>query len=327
MRRRRPGEPEKTRRVSVYIPARYTLRPSRAERVVPFLLMPLTAFLMIASASDGPVYDPAFYWLLLLLGGLLAFCPVWALKNRAARLEVDGERLVYCRWRRPEEEFFFSGVACVEARRGREAVVLWDERRQALCRLKVTMDGLGTLLADLRSRGIPFLEEPPKSWDRSAPPSSPGPRKEVLELDLPARVPDWYCLRHPALFTRIFAVTGAFFAAADVALFWNGDWPVGLCFLLVPLGVFGALVLTRREKIESLGDRLLWRPAWGAPREISLSDVAAVRIQTNFAGLGTFQTVRLLNWAGEVCLSPGPGMTGTGLLMADLIDRGIPFTY
>lgn len=324
---KRPARRENTRRVSVYIPARYTLRPSRAERVVPLLLLPLGVFLLLACLLDGPEFDPALPWFLLILGALIVACPLWALLARETRLEVDGEALAYHRRKRPVEEFTFSQVAFVQAREGRETLVLWDQRRQVLCRLHVTMDGLEILLADLRRRGTLFLPRAPKGWDQPLPPADPGPRKEELDLDLPARAPEAYCLRYPGLYTAIFVAAGLFFCAAALACFWMDVWPVALAVLLFPLGAFGALAWVRRERIQVRGDRILRRPGWGAEQEIRFSDVAAAQLRTYVTGLGSLSSVRLLDGRGQVLLSPGVGMEGTAYLLADLIDRGVPLTY
>lgn len=326
--RRIPREETRRRRLLVHIPARYVVRPSRAERVLPWILIPCGTFLLgVCLTEAGQVYDPFYPYVVLAFAGLTALGVLWALEVRKVRLEVDGERLTYRRRRRPEVEFFFSDVAFVQARRGRETVVLWDERRQVLCRLKVTMDGLDTLLADLRSREAVFLQRPPQGRDLPPPPLGPGPRREALELDLPARVPEGCCLRHSGALIWILALSGLLLAALDLACLLDGAWPEALCFLPFPLGTLAALVLVRRERIEFLGSRFLWRPLWGPVREIPLSHVAAARLRTHSTGIGPISTVQLLDREGEVLLRPGAGMVGTRLLLADLIDRGIPFTY
>lgn len=323
----RRGETRR-RRFSVYIPARYAVRPSRAQRVVPFLLFPCAVFLLaVCLGEPPPSYDPFYTWVLLALGVLAALAVLWGMGVRELCLSVEGDTLTYRRRGRPEEVFSFSAVGFVLSRRGRETVVLYDAKRQVLCRLSVAMDGLDVLLADLRSRGARFLDHPPKSWDRPVPPLTPGPRKEELTLDLPARVPDWYQLRNPGLYTLLFSVLGGGSALAALAALVGGGGPAALCFLPFALGGLWALALVRRERIQGLGDRLRCRPLRGPEREIRFEEAAAVRLSTAFTGIGPVSGLRLLDREGKVLLAPSPGMEGTDLLLADLIDRGIPFTY
>ena len=323
----RRGETRR-RRVSVYLPARYAVRPSRAQRVVPFVLIPCGVFLLAACLGEPPPsYEPFYTWVILGLGVLTALGVWFLLFFRELCLSVEGDTLTYRRRGRPEEVFSFSAVGFVLSRRGRETVVLYDAKRQVLCRLSVAMDGLDILLADLRSRGARFLERPPKSGDRPAAPLTPGPRKEEITLDLPARVPDWYQLRNPGLYTLVFSVLGGGSALAALASLASGGGPVALCFLPFALGAFWALAFVRRERIQGLGDRLRCRPLRGPEREIRFEQVAAVRLSTAFTGIGPVSGLRLLDRKGEVLLAPSAGMEGTDLLLADLIDRGIPFTY
>ena len=161
-----------------------------------------------------------------------------------------------------------------------------------------------------------------------APPlRTPGPRKEEQAWDLPARVPPWYCLRHPRAYAAVFVPCGGFCAALALWSLSDGAWAVSLCFLAFAAGAFGAMALVRRESVQCLGDRLLCRPIRGPEREIRFEDVAAVRIKTWATGIGPISGVQLLGRNGEVLLSPSVGMKNTPLLLADLAGRGIPFTY
>ena len=81
------------------------------------------------------------------------------------------------------------------------------------------------------------------------------------------------------------------------------------------------------ERIEVIGDRIRRRDGRGRVTDCSFDDVAAVRIRTTVTGIGPISGCRLLDRKGETLLAPGAGMTGTGQLLADLIRRGVPFTY
>lgn len=69
---RRGGETRR-RNCSVYIPARREVRPSQAQRVVPFLLIPCGVFLLAVCLWEPPrSCEPFYAWVILGLGVLLA---------------------------------------------------------------------------------------------------------------------------------------------------------------------------------------------------------------------------------------------------------------
>lgn len=318
-----------SRSFTVYIPARYTLRSSKAERVVPILCEFLFAFLWFVLLQEfltwgGPGGE---FLAILVLSGLLIVCPLWAIGARKVTLDVDGETLVYKSWLRPERSFTFSDISFVQTRQGRETTALWSREGWMFCRLHVTMDGMDILLADLRSRGALLSEKKPRNRDGPMPLRVPGPRKEEVTLDLPARVPDWYCLRNPGAYMVVFILLGGFSGLGAVFSLMDGEWIVSLCFLVFILGAIAAMVLIRREKIECLGDRLLCRPLWGKAYEVRFKQVAAARFKTVPTGIGPISSVRLLDWEGKVLASPSAGIQGTDVLLADLVRRGVPFTY
>lgn len=325
----RPFSRGTPRRFTVYIPSRYTVRPSKAERVVPWMCMVIFAFLFTVLLQEflrwgGPGSE---FLAILALGGLTGACPLFGIGARKTFLEVDGETLVYRGWLRPERRFTFSDIGFVETRQGRETVALWAREGWMLCRLRVTMDGLDILLADLRSRGALLAAKAPKNRDGPLPLKVPGPRKEEAVLDLPARVPDWYCLRNPGVYTVIFTLCGGFACIGVLASFLDGEWLVSLCFLVFVLGPFGAMVLARREKIECRGDRFFCQPLWGKAYEVRFEQVAAARFKTVSTGIGPISGVWLLDREGRALVSPSAWMRGTEILLADMVRRGVPFTY
>ena len=318
-----------SRSFTVYIPARYTVRSSKAERVVPILCEVLFAFLWFVLLQEfltwgGPGEE---FLAILVLTGLLIVFPLWAVGARKVALDVDGEALVYRGWLRPERRFTFSDIGFVQTRQGRETTALWSREGWMLCRLHVTMEGMDTLLADLRSRGALPVEKKPRNRDGPMPLRVPGPRKDEITLELPARVPDWYCLRHPRFYGVIFLLCSGFSAIGAIASLADGAWPVSLCFLVFALGPLAALVLVRRERIECLGDRFLCRPLRGKAYEVRFEQVAAARLRTVATGIGPISGVRLLDGEGKTLIAPSAGMRGTDFLLADLIRRGVPFTY
>lgn len=335
---------------TTYIPARYEVRRSKAERAVWLLLSPLGVLLagycliaaLGAAAASG-------FWLLLfgggrgllflllllpaliavpaLLAGLALLCPLLAVKSRRELLTVDGEALTLRRWRREDLTFSFSDIGTVQARQGRETVVLRDRQGRTLCRLNVTMEGLDALLADLQSRRALFVERRGQIPAVPPPLLSPGPRREEQTLDLPGQVPGWYFLRNPGLYTGMFAGAGVIILGITALAFADGARAEALC--LTPFALLAVLGMawTRMERIEVTGDRIHRRDGLGRVKDFSFMDVAAARIRTTVTGIGPISSFRLLDRTGNPLPSPGVGMTGTGLLLADLIRRGVPFTY
>lgn len=318
----RQGEETRPCRVSVCIPARYAVRPSWAQRVVPFLLIPCGLFLLAACLSETPPYDPFYTWVILDLGALVALGVWFLLFFRQLTLTVEGDTLTCRRRGREEEVFSFAAVGYVLSRRGRETVVLYDGKRQVLCRLSTAMEGLDVLLADLQSRGALFLERPPRSRDLPGAPLVPGPRKTVQELDLPALVPACYRLAPSALARGIFWLGGAFFAGGLALSAAARQFAASFGFLIFLAGDFAALGFLRRQGVEVRGDDLLCRG-----RVFFFSDVKAARVRTYSTGVGPISTVQLLDREGNVLLAPDPMLAGAEFLLADLTRRGIPFTY
>lgn len=337
---------------TVYIPARYEVRHSKAERVVWLLLSPLAVLLagyclvvaLGAAAAMGLWHllflfggwrDLLFlFWILAallataaLLAGLAILCPLLAVKSRRDLLTVDGETLTLRRWRREDRIFSFSDVGTVQARQGRETVVLRDRGGRELCRLNVTMEGLAVLLADLRSRRALFMERRGQTPEVPPPLLVPGPRKETQALDLPGQVPGWYFLRNPGLYTGVFAGAGVIILGIAALAFRDGARLEALCLTPFALLAVLGLIWTRMERIEVMGDRIRRRTGLGRVKDVAFTDVAAARVRTAVTGIGPISSLFLLDRAGKTLLAPGAGMRGTELLLADLIRRGVPFTY
>lgn len=330
------------RQISVYIPQRYVLRDSKANRVVWILLTPLAVFLAVVCAGGllaaGREFRPlaelagGLFWFYLagvLMGlGLLALmlvCPLLAVRSRKESLSVDGERLILRRWLRKPAEFAFTDIAFVRARKGRETILLQGRNGRVLCRLSVTMEHMDILQADLRSRRVPFAER--DGFVQDAFVLSPGPRYEDITLTLPDEIPQYYRLSHPPLFTGIFAVQLVFTLAC--MLFFGlvqGDPGVLVMLPFTAMAVVG-LVWVRREQTEVIGDRIRLRNPLGKVTEFGFDSVAAVRVSTTAAGIGPMSSMELLSEDGAALYRPGMWMPESHLLLTDLIDRGIPFTY
>ena len=337
---------------AVYIPARYEVRHSRAERVVWILLSPLAVLLagycliaVLGAAAAVGLWHVLFLFdgwkgvvfllgllaaaltAVLLLAGLALLCPLLAVKRRRDSLTVDGETLTLRRWRQRDKTFTFSDIGAVQARQGRQTLVLRDRGGRELCRLYVTMEGLDVLLADLRSRRALFVERAGRMPEVPPPLLSPGPRREEQALELPAAAPGWYRLAYAGAFAVIFAALLVFVLAVAVLAFSDGARLEALCLAPFALLAVLGMVWVRREQVEIAGDRIRRRDGRGRVTDCSFDDVAAVRIRTTVTGIGPISGCRLLDRKGETLLAPGAGMTGTGQLLADLIRRGVPFTY
>ena len=61
--------------------------------------------------------------------------------------------------------------------------------------------------------------------------------------------------------------------------------------------------------------------------EFSLDDVASVRQRITFAMFFPLSAAELLDKEGRVLACSSGTCANNGLLLADLTDRGIPFTY
>lgn len=332
----------RTRRISVYIPQRYVLRESKANRVVWILLTPLALFLAACClaglfgtdwVSLHPVLSGAelfFAGAFLLvsvptLAALTLICPLLAVRSRKHALIVDGERLILRRWLRKPAEFAFTDIAFVRARKGRETILIQGRNGGVLCRLSVTMEHMDILQADLRSRRVPFAER--DGFVQDAFILSPGPRSEDITLTLPDEIPQYYRLSHPPLFTGIFAVQLVFTLAC--MLFFGlvqGDPGVLVMLPFTLLAVVG-LVWVKMERAEVIGDRIRLRNPLGKVTEFGFDSVAAVRVSTTAAGIGPMSSMELLSEDGAALYRPGMWMPESHLLLTDLIDRGIPFTY
>ena len=331
------------RTVSVSIPSHYVLRASKANRVVWILLTPVALFLSGCCLLGISVTAFQFLRAGLFLGGalflvllsgilivllfaaLMLACPLLAVKSRKDALTVDGERLILRRWLRKPVEFAFTDIAFVRARKGRETILIQGRNGRVLCRLSVTMEHMDILQADLRSRRVPFAER--DGFVQDAFILSPGPRREELTLTLPDDVPSYYRLTHPPFFAGIFIVQLVFTLAC--MLFFGlvqGD-PGVLAMLPFTLLAVVGLVWVKMERTEILGDRVRRRNALGRITEFSFDDVAAVRAGTVPTGIGSLSSIELLSADGAPLLNPGMWMPGSDLLLADLIDRGILFTY
>lgn len=330
------------RTVSVSIPSHYVLRASKANRVVWILLTPLALFLAACCLvglfgtdwvslhpvlSGAELYFAAAFFLVSVLpfAALTLVCSLLAVKSRKDALTVDGERLILRRWLRKPVEFAFTDIAFVRARKGRETILIQGRNGRVLCRLSVTMEHMDILQADLRSRRVPFAER--DGFVQDAFILSPGPRREELTLTLPDDVPSYYRLTHPPFFAGIFIVQLVFTLAC--MLFFGlvqGD-PGVLAMLPFTLLAVVGLVWVKMERTEILGDRVRRRNALGRITEFSFDDVAAVRAGTVPTGIGSLSSIELLSADGAPLLNPGMWMPGSDLLLADLIDRGILFTY
>lgn len=337
---------------TVYIPARYEVRPSKATRVVWLLLSPLAVLLAgycliaaLGAAAAAGLWHALFLFdgwkgmlflfgflsvlaaVLALLAGLALLCPLLAVKSRRDLLTVDGETLTLRRWRREDLTFSFSDIGTVQTREGRETVVLRDRQGRTLCRLNVTMEGLDVLLADLQSRRALFVEWANRAPAVPPPLLSPGPRREEQVLDLPGQVPGWYFLRNPGFYTGVFAGAGVIILGIAALAFADGARAEALCLTPFVLPAVLGMAWTRMERIEVIGDCIRRRDGLGRVKDFAFADVAAVRIRTSVTGIGPISSFRLLDRTEAILLAPGVGMTGTGLLLADLIRRGVPFTY
>lgn len=336
---------------TIHIPARYEVRPSKATRVVWLLLSPVAVLLggyclltALGAAALAGLWHVLFLFdgwrgpllllglllalvaVIVLLVGLMLLCPLLAVKSRRDLLTVDGETLTLRRWRRKDLTFTFSDIGMVQTRAGRETVSLRDRQGRVLCRLNVTMEGLDVLLADLRSRRALFVEWAGRAPAVPPPLLSPGPRREEQSLDLPADVPDRYRLGYARAFTAVFATLLVFVLGVAALAFFDGARLEALCLTPFALLAVLGLVWIRMERIEVIGAYIRRRDGWGRTSECSFGDVVAAQIQTAVTGIGPISSVRLLDRQGKLLLSPGVGMTGTELLLADLIRRGIPFT-
>ena len=332
----------RTRQISVHIPQRYVLRESKANRVIWILLTPLSVFLTVVCAVGllaavwefKPLAELAgvlfwFYLAGVLMGlGLLALmlvCPLLAVRSRKDSLTVDGERLALRRWLRKPVDFAFTEIAFVRALKGREAILIQGRDGRVLCRLSVAMEHMDILQADLRSRRVPFAER--DGFVQDAFILSPGPRREDISLTLPDEIPQYYRLTHPPLFTGIFAALLVF--TLGCMLFFGlvqGDPGVLLMLPFTALAVVG-LVWVKMERAEILGDRVRLRNPLGKVTEFNFDSVAAVRISTTVTGIGPLSSMELLAEDGAILYSPGMWMPESHLLLTDLINRGIPFTY
>ncbi|MCI9121050.1 MAG: hypothetical protein HFG00_05930 [Oscillibacter sp.] len=309
------------KRISIYIPARYTLRAGRAE-IGGFSVAMVLTLLLVPACLSGLGQEGALSAALLMLC-VSGFCGVSLRRARKFSLTVDGERLTYHHSEGPPEEFTFRQVAWVRYKG--EKYLLLDANRRELCRVSFNAQGLDILLADLRSRGAVL-------WDRREAPeavvlSVSGSRWEEAEVDLPAWVPERYRLRNPAWLTALPSVCGALFLVLMVWMFQDGERILPLCVLPFFLMTLLAVILARREYLEVSGDQFHFRPAWGKRQSGSFSGVAAARIRTSATGLGAVSTLHLLDSAGEIAAAPGAALQGLPLLLADLAERGIPFTY
>lgn len=331
------------RKISVHIPTRYILRASKANRVIWILLTPAALFLfgycllgLAVTAFDvlraglffgGSVFLVLLFCILtlLLFAVLILLCPLLAVKSRKDALTVDGERLILRRWLRKPVEFAFTDIAFVRARKGRETMLIQGRDGRVLCRLSITMEHMDILQADLRSRRVPFAER--DGFVQDAFILSPGPRREEITLTLPDAVPGYYRLTYPSFFAGIFIVQLVFTLAC--MLFFGlvqGDPGVLVMLPFTLLAVVG-LVWVKMERTEILGDRVRQRNALGGITEFSFDEITAVQVSSTPTGIGVLSSALLLGKDGESLLNPGLWTPNAHLLLADLIDRGIPFTY
>lgn len=331
------------RKISVHIPPRYILRASKANRVVWILLTPAAVFLSaccffgifstardflrVGLLADGELFFYILFFLVtaILLAVLILLCPLLAVKSRKDALTVDGERLILRRWLRKPVEFAFTDIAFVRARKGRETMLIQGRDGRVLCRLSITMEHMDILQADLRSRRVPFAER--DGFVQDAFILSPGPRQEEITLTLPDAVPGYYRLTYPPFFSGIFIVQLIF--TLTCMLFFGlvqGDPGVLVMLPFALLAVVG-LVWVKMERTEILGDRVRRRNALGRITEFYFDDVAAVQVSSTPTRIGVLSSALLLGKDGESLLNPGLWTPNAHLLLADLIDRGIPFTY
>lgn len=315
--------PMRTRVLDVAIPAQYKLRTNRADTVGCCAGGALFLVLWLAFQWKPPAGSPNEIWVgkvFFLI--LMAACLLLALKGFRFSLDVDGEQITLRRWLRPSLLFTFSDLHYLQPRRG--GYVLWSREGRSLCRLPYNLHHLDILQADLRSRGAAF--------QRKAPPVptvlAPGPRQAAESLELPAEVPAHYRLGAMKGPQGIFVFGALFFAGCIAFCFWSE----GLCpelFLLLPFLAFclPPLVLSRGMELEVEGSFLRSRGARGKTAEFSFSDIAMVQIRNVATGFGPVSLLRLLDRDGNILAAPDPSLRNIQTLLADLIDRGIPFTY
>lgn len=121
------------------------------------------------------------------------------------------------------------------------------------------------------------------------------------------------------------------------ALFFAGYivfclWSKGLCpeaFLPLPFPALCLLspALSGDTEPALEGSFLRSRSAGRKTAEFSFFNIAAVQIRNVSTGFGPVSLPRLLDRDGNVLAAPDPGLENIPTLLADLLDRGIPFTY
>lgn len=318
-----PARPVRTRLVTSAIPQHYIVRPNRLETV--FLAAAsvvtgilLAAYLIAARGMD----DDATQLYRILLGVLFLACFAYTLKNLWSWLEVDGEQMHYHVWRQRTMDFTFSDLLFVQTKRN--TLLFQGRSRSTLFRLRVNMENAGILLAELRSRNVTIDESAPADPQVL----TPGPHQITEEFDLPDAAPAQYTLTRPWWLKGLLVLAAVCFAALliysvllDTPLLMAAIAVVGMVLTLVYAVRFQA------ERLEVADGRVRCRNARFQTSEFSLDDVAAVRQRITFAMFFPLSAAELLDQEGRVLARSSGTCTDSGLLLADLTDRGIPFTY
>lgn len=318
-----PSQPVRTRLVTSAIPQHYIVRPNRLETV--FLAAAsivtgilLVAYLMAARGMDGD----ATQLYRILLGVLFLACFAYTLKNVWSWLEVDGEQLRYHVWRQRTLNFTFSDLLFVQTKRN--TLLFQGRSRSTLFRLRVNMENAGILLAELRSRNVTISESVPADSEVL----TPGPHEITEEFELPDAAPARYTLARPWWLKGLLVLAAVCFAALliySVLL----DTPLFMAAIAV-IGVVLSLVYAVRfqaERLEVADGRVRYRSVRFQTSEFSLDDVASVRQRITFAMFFPLSAAELLDKEGRVLACSSGTCANNGLLLADLTDRGIPFTY
>ena len=186
------------------------------------------------------------------------------------------------------------------------------------------MENAGILLAELRSRNVTISESIPADPQVL----TPGPHEITEEFELPDAAPARYTLARPWWLKGLVALAAVCFAALliysvllDTPLFMAAIAVIGMVLSLVYAVRFQA------ERLEVADGRVRCRSVRFQTSEFSLDDVASVRQRITFAMFFPLSAAELLDQEGRVLACSSGTCANNGLLLADLTDRGIPFTY
>ena len=318
-----PSQPVRTRLVTSAIPQHYIVRPNRLETVFLAAASVVTGILLVAylMAARG-MDDDATQLYRILLGVLFLACFAYTLKNVWSWLEVDGEQLRYHVWRQRTLNFTFSDLLFVQTKRN--TLLFQGRSRSTLFRLRVNMENAGILLAELRSRNVTISESVPADSEVL----TPGPHEITEDFELPDAAPARYTLARPWWLKGLVALAAVCFAALliysvllDTPLFMAAIAVIGMVLSLVYAVRFQA------ERMEVADGRVRYRSVRFQTSEFSLDDVASVRQRITFAMFFPLSAAELLDQEGRVLACSSGTCANNGLLLADLTDRGIPFTY